>query len=123
MSLTKVAEVTEFEDKDRVLVTIDGTEIGIINIEDYYHAVRNVCPHQYGPVAEGEVQQKVVADVPSVGERVVERYVEDGWTIRCPCHAWGFDVCTGENVGDPNNAPGIQVYDTEVKNGAVYVDI
>ena len=123
MTLSKIAEVSEFEDTDRVLATIDGTEVGVIKTEEGYHAVRNVCPHQYGPVAEGKVQQKIVAEVPPVGERVDESYDEDRWVIRCPCHAWAFDISTGENIADPNNAPGVQVYDTEIKDGSVYVDM
>ena len=123
MVLTKVAEITEFENTDRVLVTVDGAEIGVIKIGNEYYALRNVCPHQYGPVAEGKVQQKVVADVPPVGEQFSERYAKGEWIIRCPCHAWGFNIKTGENFGDPDNAPSVQVYDTEVKDGSIYVEI
>jgi len=123
MSLIEVAKVTEFEEKDRKLVTVDGTQMGVLHVNDEFYALRNLCPHQYGPVAEGEVQRSVSADVPKVGERVEKHYEPDSWILRCPCHAWSFDISTGENVADPENAPGIKVYDTVVRDGVVYVDI
>jgi nitrite reductase (NADH) small subunit len=51
-----------------------GEEIALFRIGEKIFALENACPHQGGPLAEGEVK---------------------GATVTCPWHAWTFDLLTG----------------------------
>jgi nitrite reductase/ring-hydroxylating ferredoxin subunit len=57
-----------------------GQEILIVNIDDKYYALDNVCTHVGGPLDEGRLE---------------------GYEIQCPWHASRFDVRTGEVKGGP----------------------
>jgi 3-phenylpropionate/trans-cinnamate dioxygenase ferredoxin subunit len=65
------------------------------------HAVSDVCTHAGASLSEGGVRNGVV---------------------RCPRHGAPFDVRTGESVGPPASED-LRVYETKVKDGAVYVRI
>lgn len=123
MSRVRVATESEFESERKKIVEIEGVELGIFKLNDEYYALLNNCPHQNGPIARGTIRQMIVADVPDAGEWVEERYKPDTMVIRCPCHGWGFDIATGENMADPENAPGVPTYDVVVEDGTVYVEI
>jgi len=123
MTRYQLAPIKELEGMNRIFVDVGGSEIVVMENEGEVYAVQNVCPHQYGNVGEGKIERKIVADVPDVGERTQERYEKDKRVIRCPCHGWAFDLDTGDNVADAENAPGIQTYETTVEDGMVYIDI
>jgi nitrite reductase/ring-hydroxylating ferredoxin subunit len=119
----KVATVDEFKNKNKKIVEVNGTEIGVFNVKEDYYALRNVCPHQYGPVAEGKITNKIVAEVPDRGERVEEEYDCGTKVINCPYHGWGFDIETGEHIGDPENVPQIQKFEVSVEKGRIYLNL
>lgn len=123
MTRHRLAPIEKLDGNNRLFIDIDGGEIVVMECDGDVYAVRNLCPHQYGNVGEGKVERKIVADVPDIGERVQERYEPDKRVIRCPCHGWAFDLDTGDNVADPQNAPGIQLYETTVEDGIIYIDI
>jgi nitrite reductase (NADH) small subunit len=50
--------------------------VALFNVEGTFYALDGVCPHQGGPLAEGEVT---------------------GCIVTCPWHGWQFDVCTGQH--------------------------
>lgn len=101
-------------DVTRLIRELDGIEIALFNLNGEYHAVANFCPHQSGPLCEGNV----VTDL---------RRADDGWrfevgdehTIVCPWHGWRFDVTTGYNPqSDRYRVP---TYDVEVEDGEIFV--
>ena len=47
--------------------------------------------------------------------------VLEDYTIRCPCHNWGFDIKTGEFL-DAKEIK-IQVYQIKLLEGKIYVKI
>ena len=47
---------------DRRLVQVDGTAVGVFNLDGEYYALQNTCPHQYGPVCRGNVRPAIDAD-------------------------------------------------------------
>jgi len=114
----RVASVDELGDGDRTLVQVDGTAVGVFNLDGEYYALENECPHQGGPVCTGRVGGKIVAEEGDVGERVRER-VSGEPVIACPWHGWEYELATGEHVGNPRVA--LTTYDVEVENGEVYV--
>lgn len=79
------------------IVTVSGQSVGVFNVEGEYYALRNVCPHQGGPLCEGSLSGTTESDDPSE-----VRWVKDGEIIRCPWHHWEFDVTTGRSLFNPN---------------------
>ena len=53
MSKHVVATVDEIPPGERKIVEIGGRSLGIFNIKGEFYALRNICPHQGGPLCEG----------------------------------------------------------------------
>ena len=54
----------------------DGRIYALFNVDGQITALDGICPHQGGPLAEGQLE---------------------GTTVTCPWHGWQFDVQTGQN--------------------------
>lgn len=79
---------------------VEGEEIAIFQREDgEYSAVRNVCPHQNGPLGEGKV--------------------EDG-CVYCPWHGWQFDLETGEHVHGKATA---EMYEIKTEEEDLFIEV
>ena len=83
----------------RVIVA-GGIEIGLFSVAGSYRAYRNLCPHAGAPVCRGEVTGEIV---------------------RCPWHAWEFDLVSGQAVGNP--ACRLESFPVEVIDGTLVVSI
>lgn len=96
----KAAEIPEGGRK--IIVPFRGRAgIGIFNVKGKFYALRNICPHKRGPLCTGEVAGiSSIYAPPSVTEGFVD-YEREGEIIRCPWHAWQFDIATGQCLVDP----------------------
>ncbi len=72
--LIKVAEADELAPGQGKLVQVEGRDVALFNVAGTYQAMDAVCPHEGGPLNEGELE---------------------GSTIVCPWHGYDFDVGTG----------------------------
>ena len=81
----------------RKIIEVEGKSIGVFNIDGHFHALRNLCPHQLAPLCQGKVTG-MCEDSP-VGEF---HWVRQGEIIRCPWHAWEFDIKTGKSIFNPH---------------------
>jgi nitrite reductase (NADH) small subunit len=97
VTVAKVGDVPEGEGR---VVEAAGKVLALFNVAGSYYAVDNTCPHRGGPLGEGELE---------------------GRTVRCPWHAWGWDVGTGANVNNP--AVSIACYPVSVDAGAIMVEM
>ena len=59
-----VATVDEIPPGERKIVEIGGRSLGVFNIKGEFYALRNICPHQGGPLCEGRLTGLVMADRP-----------------------------------------------------------
>jgi nitrite reductase/ring-hydroxylating ferredoxin subunit len=103
-----VARADEIPPGARKLVDVDGRSIGVFNVDGTYWAVRNRCPHQGGPLCAGVQVGAVTSDGP--GSYTYER---SGEILRCPWHAWEFDIRTGASWFDPSRAR-VRAYEVEL---------
>lgn len=87
-----VARVGEIPPGGRKVVEVEGVEIGVFNVGGEYFAFRNRCPHQGGPLCEGSLWGFVVSDGPGNA-----RLVREGEVLKCPWHAWEYDIRTGQS--------------------------
>lgn len=97
----KATTVAALEEKPR-RVEVDGKKFLVCLADDEVYAFRNVCPHQYGPVAEG-------------------RLTSDGEKIICPWHGWEFELDGGTNPYETGFADNLPQVRTEVSDGDVYI--
>lgn len=111
MSRHVVARIDELADGDRKIVEIQGRSIGLFRVGEKYFAVRNVCPHQAGPLCRGHTTGLLESSGP--GEF---RYSRRGEMLRCPWHGWEFDIRTGQSWVDPARLR-VRAYRTSVESG------
>ena len=48
-----VGKVSDFANGDRKIIEVNGKSIGVFRIDDRFYALRNRCPHQFGPLCLG----------------------------------------------------------------------
>lgn len=110
----------EFDDPGREIVDVGSREVGVIKLDGQYYALSNVCLHEGGPAAKGEVRPKLVAEDTPAGQHFTEDYTGDP-CIACPWHGYTYDLETGDHVGDANYS--LDTYDVSVEDGDVYVEL
>ena len=94
-----VAKTSEIEEGVVKVVRVGDAPIGLTKIEGEYFAFADVCTHDDGPVAEGEL---------------------DEYIIECPRHGAKFDIRTGKVKQLPAVVP-IPIYDVKVEGDTVLV--
>ena len=60
---------------------VNGRQVAVFKVRGKFHAIDNVCRHQGGPLAEGDVE---------------------GCVVTCPWHGWTYDVTSGQSPDDPD---------------------
>ncbi len=75
-----VADVGELGNGERLFLEIDGESIAIFNIAGKLYAIDDVCSHDQGPVAEGDLVDH---------------------SIECPRHGARFDLESGKALSMP----------------------
>ncbi len=96
-----VASTDEIPNGARKLLEVDGRAIAVFNIAGTYYCIADVCSHDDGPVAEGELV---------------------GTEIECPRHGAHFDVRTGKVLTFPAIVD-IPAYPVRVEDGNVLVGL
>jgi len=82
----------------RVFV-VEGQDVAVANVDGQFYAFADVCTHDGGPLAEGEL---------------------DGCAIECPRHGARFDIATGQVLSMPAVVP-IPVYDLKTDGDEIKV--
>ena len=100
-AFVKVASRAELPSGSKKLVEVDGRAIAVFHCEGAFYAIDDVCTHDGGPLAEGELF---------------------GCEIECPRHGARFDVRTGRPLCMPAIEP-VATHATEVRGEDVYVSV
>jgi 3-phenylpropionate/trans-cinnamate dioxygenase ferredoxin subunit len=101
---------------ERKILDVGGRSIGIFNVNGSLYALANRCPHAGGPLCQGEVSGTACSgDTPYAIE-----WVREGEIVRCPWHAWEFDITTGRTVSDPQLK--VRSYPVMVEDGNIVVE-
>jgi 3-phenylpropionate/trans-cinnamate dioxygenase ferredoxin subunit len=96
-----VAQADEVPNGERLLLDIGGEAIAVFNIAGRYFAIADLCSHDDGPLAEGEVQ---------------------GTHIECPRHGARFDLENGKALTLPAVVD-IPAYPVRVVEGEIQVGL
>jgi 3-phenylpropionate/trans-cinnamate dioxygenase ferredoxin component len=71
----QVVETSEIPRGERLAFEIDGLPIAVFNVSGEYYAIGDVCTHDDGPLADGELV---------------------GFQLICPRHGARFDIRNGK---------------------------
>ena len=109
-----VGKVSDFENGDRKIIDVNGKSIGVFRVDDQFYALRNRCPHQFGPLCVGTLAPRAVSSGPG------DVQLDAGPPlIACPWHGWEYDLATGQSFMGPGrgNTPALS-YDVNVLPGS-----
>ncbi|MGM0559372.1 MAG: nitrite reductase small subunit NirD [Myxococcota bacterium] len=81
-TFVKVLAADDLEEGDSQVVQAGLKKIALFRHEGQVYAVQNVCPHAGGSLGHGHFSSKK-------------------GVVRCPRHAWGFDVTSGDCLTKP----------------------
>jgi 3-phenylpropionate/trans-cinnamate dioxygenase ferredoxin subunit len=97
----KVSTVAELPEGGKALAEVDGRAIAVFHVDGAFYAIDDVCTHDGGPLAEGDLL---------------------GCEIRCPRHGARFDVRTGHALCFPAFEP-VTTHAVEIREGGIYVSL
>ena len=101
MAWHAVADADSLGDNEALGVRVGEVPIAIVRAGGAWHALHNVCTHQFALLSDG--------------------YVEAG-CIECPLHQGRFDLTTGSAMCAPVTEP-IKVYPVKVEGGRILVEL
>lgn len=100
MSEHIICEKNELADGDRIVLQLEGREIAVFRVQNEFYAVTNWCIHQGGPVCDGMLTGLKKANFDKKSSETTVRWEREGEILRCPWHAWEFDITTGNCIVD-----------------------
>ncbi len=95
----KVATKSELPSGGKLLTEVEGRAIAVFNVEGSFFAIDDVCTHDGGPLAEGDLH---------------------GAEIECPRHGARFDVRNGRALCFPAVEP-VATHAVEVRGDDILV--
>jgi nitrite reductase/ring-hydroxylating ferredoxin subunit len=111
-----VATVDDILPGKRMLVNVEGRDIGIFNVGGEYFAVGNRCPHEGASLCKGRIVGLVESSEPGSYQ-----FSRRGELLRCPWHGWEFDLRTGKSWCEPDRTK-VRSYDLKVESGGALVE-
>lgn len=112
-----VGESSEIVTKGRILVELNGFEIGVFAGPGAFYAYENRCPHQGGPVCRGTVIERLVDDT----EGVRSEYLAGTQDIACPWHGWEYEMSSGRHIGSADVR--LRSFPVAVRGASVFVGV
>ena len=94
-----VASTNELSDPGKLLVEVDDQLIALFHVGGKFYALDDVCTHDGGPLAEGQLC---------------------GYEIACPRHGAKFDIRDGQALTMPATQP-TRSHEVKVEGGDVFV--
>ena len=99
--MVKVANTHDVREGKAIAVEVSGDQIALFNVDGTFYAIDDVCPHQGGPLCEGEVE---------------------GTEVTCPWHGATFDMTNGSVLGPPASE-GVMIYKVVVEGSDITIEI
>jgi nitrite reductase (NADH) small subunit len=112
-----VGALEDMEEAKATVAVVEGREIGLVRWGDEIYAMRNICPHQFGPVCAGYTMPLIGGE--SAGALTAD---PDRPVVICPWHGWEFDARTGQAAWGRSRYK-LKVYDVKIEDGRVLVDV
>ena len=98
-AFVKIAHINDIQPLQMKVFQIDDEEVCVVNVDGKYYAINNICTHEGGPLADGNLE---------------------GYEVECPWHGSKFDVRTGEVTNPPASEPE-PTYEVKVDGNIILV--
>ncbi len=95
----EVCKTSDVPESGRMLVEVDDHLIALFHVDGKFYAIDDVCTHDGGPLAEGQL---------------------DGFAIACPRHGARFDIRTGQFLSMPATRS-TAAHEVKVEGDSVWV--
>ena len=116
-----VARADEIDVGERLIVLLEGREIGIFNVDGELYAFPNWCPHMGAPLCEGPLEGTIGASFDRETLETETSWERKGEMLTCPWHGFEFDVTDGTCRSDKKfNLRGFPV---RTENGEIIVTV
>jgi nitrite reductase/ring-hydroxylating ferredoxin subunit len=111
---TRLIELDKVPVGQPVFAEACDTELAVFHLDepDRVVVLDNFCPHAGGNLAGGEVGTAAPPGRPAADQVPV---------VVCPWHHWVFNIDTGICLHSEHAQ--VRVFDTQIKDGAIYVKI
>lgn len=113
-----VAAADEIPVGGRKMITIGKRSIGLFNVDGAFHALPNLCPHQLGPLCEGNVSGTTASNIES-GWKV--EWVQEGEIVACPWHGIEYHIPTGRCLAFQEIS--VRTYKVWEEDGQIWLEI
>lgn len=100
-TFVKVADISELVPGEKLPLEIDSRYIALFNVDGTIYATDDICTHDGGPLAEGDLE---------------------GNEIVCPRHGARFDVRTGKALTMPA-FESITSYTVKEEDGSIFIEL
>src|ERR1700752_2021986 len=100
MGFQRVAKTGDVWSGEMMGLDVNGEQVLLINVDNYFYAYADICPHQKSRLSEGTLAGKI---------------------LRCGRHHWEFDVTSGSGV-NPRNAC-LRLFPIRVDGEDILVDM
>lgn len=110
-----IGRLADFPAHKVVPVDVAGRTIAVLRNEDKVYAFSNRCPHQGAPMSFARTAGTMLPSEPDEYDFGLE-----GLIVKCPWHAYEFNVRTGESVCNIIRAR-LPVYQTEIRDDEVFL--
>ena len=99
MDFVESVDVKSLPPGSHTVISINGKEVLLFNIDGEISTIGNICLHKGGPLSEGKVEKKY-----------------DGYYVTCPWHGWEYNVKTGADPLDlVTNKPSMILWSKTIK--------
>ena len=95
----RVASVADIPDPGAIVVEVEGDPVALFHVAGAFHAIDDVCTHDGGPLASGELVDHKVA---------------------CPRHGARFDIRTGAALSMPA-VRATRSHEVKIEEGGVWI--
>ena len=116
-----VCDISEIPDRERKVIAVEGTEIGVFRLGTEVFAYENTCPHMAGPVCQGKILPLVIEAVAGDKTSSGRVFSKTDFNIICPWHGFEFDIRTGQHPTDKRSR--LRRVPARVMDGIVYVSV
>jgi nitrite reductase/ring-hydroxylating ferredoxin subunit len=116
MTEYRVGALADFPPGTHRVVQVGKRGIGVFNLGGELFALPNLCPHQFGPLAEGKTNGTMICTAETGWKHV---WAREGEIVTCPWHGLEFDIRTGRSLASPRLS--VRRYTVRVEGEAVYV--
>lgn len=116
-----VASYDDLVEKERIVVDVDGKELGLYYLDGEVRCWENVCPHQGGPVCQGKIMPRTVQLVREDRRSGGLGFSDTQKNIVCPWHGFEFDMLTGRHPS--NQSVRLRGLPVRVVDGEIVVSI